>query len=233
MKDLIGKACEDYFYHHSNEKIYTETTCSLKEELPISYWFRSYDDMPPIEQKALALAKGKVLDIGCGVGSHSLYLQNKGIEVEAIDISSRSVAVAKSRGVQKAMVKNLLEVEDSYDTLLLLMNGTGIFQNLRTIDAYLQHIYKILKPNGQLLIDSSDIIYLFENEEDGSVWVPFDTGYYGAVDFKVYYKEEVESFPWLYIDFDTLRNACMANHLKCEKICDGEHYDYLARITKG
>lgn len=232
MKDLIGKACEDYFNHQSNEKIYTETTCSLKEELPINHWFRSYEAMPLVERKALQLAKGKVLDIGCGVGSHSLYLQNQGMEVEAIDISSRSVAIAKNRGVHNAKVKDLLEVEDSYDTLLLLMNGTGIFQNLRKIDGYLQHIHKLLKPNGQLLVDSSDIIYLFENEDDGSVWLPFDTGYYGAVDFKVYYKGEEESFPWLYIDFDTFNNACSANNLKCEKICDGRYYDYLARVTK-
>ena len=72
----------------------------------LSYFFRTYKAMPKIEQKALELAHGKVLDVGCGSGSHSLYLQNeKGLEVVGIDRSAGAIEVAQQRGV-KAFIVN-------------------------------------------------------------------------------------------------------------------------------
>lgn len=233
MKDLLGQAIYNYYTDVSKENIFTETNLTELDEMDISYMFREYDQMPKIEQKALDLCKGKILDVGCGAGSHALYLQNKGLDVTALDISEFSIKTAKLRGLKNASVENILSIENqTFDTILLLMNGTGIFQELKHVSKYLTHLKTLLNPDGQILIDSSDLIYLFDEDEDGGKWIPTDREYYGELTFTVNYKgEKDETFPWLYLDYNTLQNACAYNHLQCELIKEGKHYDYLAKIT--
>lgn len=234
MKDLFGKAILDYQTGNNPENLITETSISEEDEMSVAYLFRDFGAMPKIEQKALQLVKGTVLDIGCGAGSHSLYLQNeKQLNVTSIDISPNAVEACKLRGLKDVHVKNMLNMEevDKFDTIILLMNGTGIFEKLSKISTYLQKLKLLLKEGGQILIDSSDIIYMFDEDEDGGKWIP-SLGYYGEVTFTVSYKnEKEESFPWLYVDYNTLQNAAHANGLDCELIQEGEHYDYLARLT--
>ena len=232
MLDLFGKAILDFQTNNSPEDLTTETNISESDEMSVAYLFRSYKEMPELEQKALQLTKGKVLDVGCGAGSHSLYLQNeRNLEVIAIDISEKAIKACALRGIKNTRIQNLLAVEEeTFDTILLLMNGTGIFETLSETSKYLQKLKKLLSPTGQILIDSSDIIYMFDEEEDGSKWVPAEN-YYGELMFTLSYKNETEKpFPWLYLDYNTLQNAAHANGLKCELISDGNHFDYLARL---
>lgn len=231
MKDLFGKALLDYHNGNYTEDIITSTNISDEDILPIPYLFRSFSEMPKIEQKALKLSKGYVLDVGCGSGSHSLYLQKKGFNVKAIDISKGSIDVAKKRGIKNTEQKALLDETETFDTILLLMNGTGIFQETIQVSKYLTHLKSLSKPNGQILIDSSDIKYMYE-DEDGGIWTDTNAGYYGELDYFLSYKGEKETpMKWLYLDFETLKLACETVGLKCEKVFDGEHFDYLARLS--
>lgn len=231
MKDLFGNALRDYFNNNYSEDLITSTNISSDDVLPLSYLFRTFSEMPKLEQKALILAKGYVLDVGCGSGSHSLYLQDKSIKVKAIDISKGAIEVAKARGVKFAEQLNLLNESDTFDTILLLMNGTGIFQELTQITSYLKHLKTLLKPGGQILIDSSDIRYMYE-DDDGGLWIDTNANYYGELDYFLSYKGEKEDpMKWLYLDFENLKLACNSVGLHCEKIMDGEHYDYLAKLT--
>lgn len=233
MKDLFGKAILDYQTNSSPENIITSTSISEEDEMEVAYLFRSFDEMPGIEQKALQLANGKTLDIGCGAGSHSLYLQNeRNIDVHSIDISKNAIQACLLRGLKNVQAIDVLDLEnEKYDTILLLMNGTGIFETLEKSTIYLQKLKSLLNPNGQILIDSSDIIYMFDEDEDGGKWIPSDN-YYGELTFSLQYKKEKEvDFPWLYMDYNTLQNAALANGLKCQLILEGNHFDYLAQLT--
>ena len=231
MKDIFGKALLDYHSGNYSEDIMTSTNISDEDVLPLPYLFRDFNDMPKLEQKALQLAKGAVLDIGCGTGNHSLYLQQKGLKVKAIDISKGAIKVAKQRGVLHAKIVDVLDETERFDTLLLLMNGTGVFQELIKVSKYLQHLKSLLKPKGQILIDSSDIKYMYE-DEDGGLWVDTNAGYYGELDYFISYKGEKEHpMKWLYLDFDTLKLACETVGLQCELILEGDHFDYLARLS--
>lgn len=232
QKDILGKALLDYFQGNYTEDIVTETNISEEDILPLPYFFRSFEEMPIIEQKALKLAKGKVLDVGCGAGSHALYLQQQGLDVIAIDLSPGAIEVCRLRGVKNAKVIDLLDVSEQFDTLVLLMNGTGIFKTLENVPAYLLHLKTLLKPGGQILIDSSDIIYMFEEDEDGGIWVTGDKDYYGELTFTMRYKgESTEAFDWLYLHFDLLNALAQEAGLQCELIMEGNHYDYLARLS--
>lgn len=231
MKDLFGKAILDFQTNNSPEDLITETNISEADEMSVEYLFRNFKEMPKLEKKALQLSKGKILDVGCGAGSHGLYLQEKGFDVTAIDISANAIKACVLRGLKNAHVKNILEVNGKFDTILLLMNGTGIFGTLNETSKYLQKLKSLLSPNGQILIDSSDIIYMFDEDEDGSYLVPAD-GYYGELTFTISYKNETEeTFPWLYMDYNTLQNAAHSNGLQCELVMEGKHFDYLAKLT--
>ncbi len=234
MKDLFGKAMYDFQTNNSPEDIITETSISDEDEMSVEYLFRSYDEMPKIEQKALQLTIGKTLDVGCGAGSHSLSLQNdRNLDVTSIDISEKAIETCKLRGLKNVIVQNILDFEGTkFDTILLLMNGTGIFGKLENCNKYLLKLKSLLNPGGQILIDSSDIIYMFDEDEDGGKWIPSETEYYGELTFTISYKgEKEEPFDWLYLDYNTLQNAAIANGLKCELIMEGEHYDYLAKLS--
>ena len=232
MKDLMGRAIWDYYYQENSEDLQTETSISELDDLPVSYLFRDYQEMNALEKKALDLSFGKVLDVGSGAGSHSLYLQNeRKLEVTALDISPKSIEICKARSVKNAICEDLLQFsENNFDTVLLLMNGTGIFQSLEHIDQYLQKLKSLVAENGRTLIDSTDILYMYDQDEDGGVLVPAK-GYYGELDFYLHYKGESElPMKWLYLDFDTLENAAFANGFKIQKIEQLED-SYLAQLT--
>lgn len=225
--DLFGKAVKDYFEGNYTEDIINSTNITEEDILPVPYLFRTYKEMPKIEQKALNLSVGKTLDIGCCAGSHSLYLQEKGLDVTALDISKGAIEICKKRGVKKTIHQSIYDFnETGFDTLLLMMNGAGVCGYLENLPLLLQHLKSLLSEKGQILVDSSDIIYMYPEEMLSEL-----DYYYGEVDFQLSYKgEQGDAFPWVYIDYDTLQKFALNSGFKCEKILDGEHYDYLARL---
>ena len=206
--------------------------------MSISYLFRDFDAMPVIEKTALMLAKGRVLDVGCGAGSHSLYLQNiQKLETFAIDISANAIISGKLRQVKNIFEKDIFGLTQDdfglFDTILLLMNGTGICGKMDRLDLFLQQLKSLLAVDGQILIDSSDIAYMFEGDQESTSILNDTKHYYGELIFDISYKnEKEESFDWLFLDFKTLQKACLKNGLHCKKIIEGKNHDYLAHISK-
>lgn len=232
--DIFGNAIKAYFEFGDDQDIVVHSPDFDDDVIPVPYLFRSFKDMPPIEKKALSISKGRVLDVGCGAGSHALYLQKeKKLAVTAIDTSQGAIEVCKKRGVTDARNISFEDLsEEKYDTVLLLMNGTGIVGKMRKLDTFFNKLRSLLNPGGQVLIDSSDLVYLFDTDEDGGVWIDAANGYYGELNYSLSYKGETsEPFDWLYLDFDSLYLASSKNGFACELIQEGEHYDYLARLT--
>lgn len=228
----MGRAIADYFKTQKANKLRVFSPMFEEDEIPLSTLFRKYKEMPEIERKALDMANGKTLDVGAGSGCHSLVLQEKGIDVTAIDISPLSVETMKERGVKKVIEQDFFTLKGQYDTILMLMNGIGIVGTLECLPRFFRQLDKILTPGGQLLCDSSDISYVFE-DENGMIDIPNEMDYYGEHSFRMQYKDTIgEPFNWLYIDADTLREKAGRCGYAVEVVAEGEHYDYLARITK-
>lgn len=268
-KDPMGAAILDFQKQGKAARLRVLSSMFEEDEMPVTHLFRSFREMPVLEQKALQLAKGRVLDIGAGSGCHTLELQEKGLAVKAIDISPLSCEAMKLRGVKDAECINLFDphlssgnhsgvnqenhsevnqknhseenqnnhsrenqelFEGGFDTILLLMNGTGIAGKIEHLPALFQRLKALLNPGGQILIDSSDLKYIYENE-DGSFDINLNGAYYGEVDYQMIYKDvKGDRFDWLYVDFPLLKSIAETCGLHGELVAEGEHYDYLARI---
>ncbi len=232
--DLLGKALLDHWQGQTAPDLRVHTSLGSVEALSPAYFFRPLEEMPELEQQALGLAVGPVLDIGCGAGSHSLVLQDRGLECTGLDTSPGAIQVASERGVRHAVCENIWEFRSGkYATLLLLMNGVGLAGTLARLPAFLEHLASLLSPGGQILLDSSDLIYLFEEDADGGVWVPADQAYYGEMRYRWQYRGKKDKrFPWLFVDYPTLAAAAARAGLLAERVALGPHYDYLARLVR-
>lgn len=231
-KDPMGTAIADYYRTGRANTLRVFSSQFDEDEIPVEQLFRTFTEMPTIEQQALTLATGRILDVGAGSGCHALALQEMGKEVTAIDISELSVEVMQERGVKDARAIDLYDERftEQYDTILLLMNGSGIIGNIEGMERFFLRMKLLLKPGGCIYMDSSDLKYLFE-EEDGSFLIDIADDYYGLVDFRMQYKQvKGDVFDWLYIDFDTLAYYAEQYGFTAEMVCEGEHYDYLAKI---
>ncbi len=231
--DPIGRAVYDFHFHSINQPIIVHADDFDDDTIEPGYLFRAYRQMPPLEKKAMSLCRGTILDVGACAGAHSIYLQNKGFEVTSLETSALCCDVLKHRNLQDVVNQDIFKFNGrKFDTILLLMNGTGIAGTLSGLDVLLHHLKTLLNVGGQILVDSSDLIYLFE-EEDGSALIDISAGnYYGELTFQTEYNSlKSEPFPWLYVDKENLQHSVEKNQLKLSKIFSGQHYDYLAQIT--
>ena len=232
-KDPMGAAIHDYYHTGKAEVLRVFSSEFEEDEIPVEDLFREYDDMPLLEQVALDLAEGSVLDVGAGSGCHSIALKQMGKDAVAIDISDLSVNVMKERGLDARLVDFYDEsFTERFNTVIMLMNGTGIIGSLDNISAFFKRLDDLLTPGGSVLIDSSDLRYLYE-EEDGSLMIDLADDYYGQLDYQMQYKDiKGEPFDWLYLDFETLAFYAEENAFCAELVAEGENYDYLARLRR-
>lgn len=233
-RDPMGAAIADFYKNGIAGRLRVLSSMFDEDEIPVAHLFREEDEMGELELKALGLSKGRILDVGAGAGCHALALQDRGMEVTAIDVSPLSVEVMTKSGIDDARLVNLYNETlcEKFDTILMLMNGSGIIGKIANMPQFFARIDSLLAEGGQVLMDSSDLIYLFE-DEDGGVDIDLAGDYYGEVDFTMQYKNiKGETFDWLYIDFETLAFHAAENGFEAELVMQGEHYDYLARLTR-
>lgn len=231
-QDPLGQALFNYWETGKSWNVIVRSGIIANETLPPRYFFREWDEMPEIEQIALKNCNGRILDIGAGAGCHTLHLQEKGLEVTALEVSELSCQVMADRGIRKIVNKSIEEfTAQTFDTILLLMNGIGLAGTLENLPNLMLHLKSLLNPGGQILFDSSDIKYLFE-DDDGSLLVNLNQGYYGEIDYQLQYKKCIgKRFIWLFVDLTTAQTEAMALGFKTEILAQGEQGAYLMRLT--
>ncbi len=225
--DLPGIAIKDFYQNKKASRLYVHDQFGPKVEMPISVYFRDEKQMPKLEALALRLCQGSVLEIGAGAGSHALQLQERGIDVSALEISPASCETMILRGVEKVICADFFKYSgETFDQLLLLMNGIGISGDIKGLKLFLKHAESLLNPEGSIIFDSSDIAYMYE---DGI----FPTEYYGEVKCCYEYNNHLDSaFKWLYIDKNTLRTIVTEAGWDLEIIYEDHQDQYLAQIKK-
>jgi SAM-dependent methyltransferase len=227
LKDIFGQALFDYFKGEGKHKLWINNTYGPKEEMPLDVYFRTEEEMPDLELIALNKCTGKVLDIGAGAGGHALLLQDRGLLVTALDISGLAVTIMLQRGVKHAAEQDIFTYNrDKFDTLLLMMNGIGLCGTIAQLRLFLQHAKTLLNKGGQLIFDSSDIVYLYEGE------LPDSDKYYGELSYQYVYKgQKTDWFKWLYIDQEKLKSVAAEEGWVTEFLYDDGFDQYLARLT--
>jgi SAM-dependent methyltransferase len=226
--DVFGEALKDQFLNPPSDILWVHNSYDEPEEMPVDIYFRNEGEMPELELKALSLCRDKVLDVGAGVGSHALVLQKRGFDVTGMDISSAAVTIMQQRGLKKAIEGNILKYTgEKYDTLLFMMNGIGLTGSVAGLKNFLKNVKELLNPGGQLVFDSSDLMYLYQD-----IAFP-ENGYYGEVSFRYEYKSiKGNWFKWIYIDQATLNDIANELGWKAEIVYEDEHDQYLARLTR-
>lgn len=234
FNDPLGHAIHEYFSSKIDFPITVISEDFDDDKMKPSYFFRNYNNMPALEKKALKLCRGKVLDVGACAGSHSIWLQKNNFDVTALEISELCCLTMQKRGIKKIIQSDIFAYnENQYDTILLLMNGTGIAGTLiRLIDLFV-HLKKLLRQGGQILIDSSDLIYLFEDDNGYANLNLNSEKYYGELQYQFEYKGiKSEPFPWLYTDIETIQQVVSNSRLNVKQLVKGKHYDYLMQIEE-
>lgn len=229
--DVFGEALKDQFVQPPAETLWVHNSYDEPEEMPVDIYFRGQNDMPELELRALDLCKGKVLDVGAGVGSHALILQKRGFDVTGMDISAAAVTIMKQRGLKQAIEGNVLTYKmptaaQKYDTLLFMMNGIGLTGSIAGLKAFLWEVKNLINKDGQLVFDSSDLSYLY-------LEIPFpEKGYFGEVSFRYEYKSiKGNWFKWVYVDQKTLIDMAKETGWLAEIIFEDDSDQYLARLT--
>ena len=227
--DPLGQAALAYQQGRIDAQIQVLSDVATTDVLPVAWLFRSYDQMPSWEQAAIDTCVGRVLDIGAGVGSHSLILQSRGHEVCALDVSTGAVEVMRDRGLKRVEHLSCWDFPaEEFDTILLMMNGIGLVGYLKGLNSFLKLAPQWLAPGGQILLDSSDIRYLYEQEAD---WALPQDRYYGIVQYQMSYQRiQGMPFDWLYLERDRLAKHARMFGFQCEILQQGPHHEYLARL---
>ena len=225
--DIFGQAVKNYFNFNDETPIQVHTKNFDTDIIPVDYLFRTEDEMPEIELTALKLVRGKTLDVGCCAGAHAMILQRNQVEVTAIDTSRKCIEVCKERGLKQAHQLDFFELSTKkfgrFETILLMMNGVGIAGTIQNLPHFFHQIRRILQPNGQVLLDSTDLNYLFDKNE-------FEH-YYGEMIYEISYKNQYsKAFNWLYIDYELLKKIAYKNGFKTEIILKTGS-SYLASLS--
>ncbi len=230
--DVIGIACKEFVVKGKAADIAVNSSINEESIIPVSYLFRSYNEMPEIEHVALAVCKGKVLEIGAGVGSHALELQNNNIEVVALDTSQGCYEIAIERGVKNFICQEFNDkVEGKFDTILMMMNGIGVCGTIKGLEEFLERAKVMLTSNGQIIFDSCDILYMFL-EEDGSIDFDLNGAYYGEVEYQMSFKKNKgEAFKWLFIDEDKMKEIAQKQGYVFDVLFKEEDGMYLGRLS--
>lgn len=229
--DPLGKAVMDFLETGVDKPVRVWINGKEEPFLYPSVFLRNPESMPPIERTALDLSSGKILDVGAGAGCHSRELLGRGVEVVSLERSPLLCDVMRNLGMQQIICQDILKYQsEGFDTILLLMNGFGIAGTESALPDFLLHLKSLLKPGGQIIGESSDVLYMIQQNPEFRE-MDLSKGYYGEVQFKLKYLSDEIEFPWLYADEFLLEAIALEVGLSFEIIERGPDYNFLCRLS--
>lgn len=227
MVDIFGQALKDYYEEKEEKLLWLHNSYGDPEEMPIDIFFRMEEDMSPIELKALKLCKGKILDIGAGVGCHSIVLQERGLDVTALEISKDACEIMQDLGIKQIENADILTFKpiQKFDSLLLLMNGIGLSRTYSALPDFLEILKRLKTSEGVIVFDSSDISYLYNGTEKKS------SKQNGEVSYSYQYGNTKDPwFDWVYISPKQMEQFANEAGLTFKLIMKDQYDQYLATL---
>jgi len=231
----LGAALLDY--HRGDAAVGLVVTSDLWEDepTPVAAFYRPDEQtLPALEQKALELCRGRVLDLGAGAGRHALELQRAGHDVVAVDPLPEAVEIMRDRGVADIRLGDLSAVQgERFDTVLMLMHGLGVVGDLHGLGRLFEQLPQVLNPGGRLICDSADLAAVLGNESPETLdELLSPDSYLGEVEFALRYGSlEGPRYRWIFVDPKTLKVIANAAGLEVEISAEGERGSYVAVLT--
>jgi SAM-dependent methyltransferase len=206
-----------------------------RDEVPVSYFFRRPSEFPPLEWTALDLCRGRVLDVGAGSGCHSLVLQERGVDVTAIEVLPSLVQILEERGVKQVKAASWMDVDaGSFDTVLMMMNGLGLVETLPGLRVFFAEARRLLRPGGQVIADTTDVRVKMDPAaaRSGTLKRP-DGRYLGELHFQLEFEgRKGPPFSQLWVDPETLERSAIESSWGCEVVLAPDEYgNFLVRLT--
>jgi SAM-dependent methyltransferase len=238
MEDAYGREMWAYFKGERSFEIVERDDGYVDVSGGAPIYFSAHDDWSEHYKRAIEFARGKVLDIGCGAGRHSIYLQSKGLDVTGIDVSALAVRVSRLRGLKKAKVMSIGEVgifkPGFFDTVLMLGNNFGLFGSFSNARLLLKKLYRITSP-GALIIAESNDPYKTEN--------PFHIRYQkanrrrgrmsGQLRIRIRFMKYVGRwFDYLIVSKGEMKEILKTTGWKVKRFIDSDSSPYVALIQK-
>jgi SAM-dependent methyltransferase len=228
-------ALNDYFSGKKDAIIKVLRDDGFIADMPASHFFRDEEEFSTIEKIAVELCQGRVLDVGAGSGTHSLYLQKKGLDVWTMEIDPALVDIAKQRGIMNTICSDIFNYKgDDYGTILLMGHGIGITGTIEGFRKFLKQAYDMTHRKGIVLFDSLDVRV---TEDPGNLsyheYNKKNNRYIGEIRMQFEYNGlKGEMFSWLHLIPETLFMESGAAGWICEIVHREPSGDYLARLSK-
>jgi SAM-dependent methyltransferase len=220
----LDTALAAYVQGSGDEVVEMRTDLGGSEEIPAALFFRDPAEGGAVERRALEECRGRVLDVGAGVGAFSVPLQRRGLEVTSLEVLPTACEVLKRRGVRDVRRGDLeaLDEAERFDTVLAMMNGLGLAGSLLGLERFLAALGARLTRDGQILADSTDP-HGWGDSGDGR--------YGGEVHMQLVHRGSPgQPFPYLFVDPETLQGVATRAGLTCEVLVAEQDGRYLARI---
>jgi SAM-dependent methyltransferase len=199
--------------------------------------FSEYEGWPEIEQRAMQFVKGRVLDVGCGAGRHSLYLQEKGFDVLGIDISPLAIKICKLRGLKKAHALPIGDVDfkrGSFDTIIMMGNNFGLFGDMKKARRLLRRFHRMTSEDALIMASSRDPYATNDNTQLQYHKLNLERRRMsGQVRIRVRYEKYVGKwFDYLMVSREEMEQILLGTGWKIRKFLNSEGPHYIAIIMK-